>query len=331
MLQGARISDINEKIAEIVYRNISDYKCRDELDESELKWRLFLKSQQDYNQTQRQITQLTEISNITSSCCDEFYAVSSLHINSRNADVDSFPARRWKFTVSTSGGTSGPGKIVTSTQPSNVRSIYVTEFDIPYVIALDNTQSDRVGIVIDQFRGSAYRTALDVPYHFLFDRVVMGNRIRLIPVVDKFTFPLALTSFTDLDFIFSDTTREIDLPRDRENNATFAILAGPPIVFEVTTANPHGLSSGDTVFFNDFFTTPDVQTPEEEMLTDRRGHKISKIDGLTFTVNVDMTGNTLLFLDGWTMYYGSKQWRFPLKVQYIRPESQAQIVQPLPP
>ena len=318
-----RISDINQKIATIVYKNIKNYVCRDIGDDNRMRWREAVKSQLDYTDAQAAVNNITNISNVNQSCCDEFYMVSSLIFDSRYADVIEFPTSNFPFVVSASLAGTGPGKVSSDTEITNMRKISIGEFDLPYIKSLDNSETDQVAVLFDKQRGQSHLTPEGNAFHFLFNKEVIGNRIRLHAVkgYETFTFGQAITSFSDVNIVFLDGIRPVQLPRSIEFNGTFVSIVGPPAMLEVTTANPHGMSSGDLAYFNQFRTSATTYSSDENALNDIRGHRITKVSSTVFTVNVDMTASTLLFLPGWFIYYGNQRWRMPAKVTFIRPLS----------
>ena len=320
-LADMTVSDINNKIASIIYRNLKGYECRDDDDDNRLRWRLAAKSLLEFEQSQAQINNIQNISNVNQSCCDEFYMSSPIVFDSRFASVGGFPVSIFSFTVTTDTGGGGSGKVSSFTEITNVRKMRITQFDIPYVNSIDNSDTDRVSLIIDNLKAQSHLSPNGFSFHFLFDKEVIGNRIRLTPAAgfDTFTFGSAISTFSDIDFRFLDGIRAIQFPRFGESSAIFTLIAGPPVILQIQTANPHGMSTGDTVFIENYQTIADVTTPEENILQDIRGHKITKVSNDTFTINVDMTGNSLTPFDGYALYYGNQRWRLPMVVTFIRP------------
>tara|TARA_R110002049_G_scaffold309092_1_gene516746 strand:+ start:34513 stop:36030 length:1518 start_codon:yes stop_codon:yes gene_type:complete len=324
VLSDKRISDINEHIAGIVYKNIQNYICRDSVADSRMRWSEAVKSNLAYADAQAAANNITNISNVSQSCCDEFYMVSTLIFDSRYADIVEFPISNFPFVVSAVLGGGGTlGKVASPTEITNMRKLTVGDFDIPYVKSLDNSETDQVAVLFEKQKAQSYQTPTGSAFHFLFNKEVIGNRIRLhvVPGYETYTFGQAITSLSDVNIVFLDGVRPVQLPRNQEVNATFVSIAGPPAQLEVTTANPHGMSTGDLAYFENFRTSPATYSSDENVLNDIRGHRITNMGTNVFTVNVDMTASTLIFLAGWNIFYGNQRWRMPTKATFIRPIS----------
>lgn len=324
ILADSRISDINEHIAGIAYKNMQNFVCRDNVADSDMRWREAVKSQLAYADAQAAANNITNISNVSQSCCDEFYMVSTLIFDSRYADIVEFPISNFPFVVSAVLGGSGTlGKVPTPTEITNMRKLTVGDFDIPYVKSLDNSETDQVAVLFEKQKAQSYQTPTGASFHFLFNKEVIGNRIRLhtVPGYETYTFGQAITSLSDVNIVFLDGVRPVQLPRNQEVNAAFASIAGPPAQLQVTTANPHGMSTGDLAYFSGFRTSASTFSSDENILNDARGHRITNLGSNVFTVYVDMTASTLLFLAGWNIFYGNQRWRMPTKATFIRPIS----------
>lgn len=303
-------------IADLMSKDISGYKVSSGIDYDTQKM------SEQYNMKEEQYEEIKKEAKMDgiapTGISGEFYRKQILEFNSRYKTKNPEATTEFKFAVSSTGARE-LGLVRSLAEITNIRSMKIFPFSIPY-----NTQADsyfgRIGLFIKEL-SQGIRTYNGKDYHFYFQTTVNGNRIDLEPIIDTYTFPQVIYQLTDVTLVFRNQNNEVLFDAGEIEQGSFADLGGS--VFQVTSVNPHNLSTGDLVAFEKF-TFGGEATVQDNELTREQGHFITVVDAFRFTVNVDMS--TSLPPDpNWTIVLVSKQFIADIEFEYIRGKQEGHL------
>lgn len=248
----------------------------------------------------------------------EYYQRQILEFDSRYKIRNPDALSEFQFAVQSTGG-NDLGVVRSIDEIVNIRSMKIYPFSIPY-----NTQADsqfrRLKLVIKEL-SQKIKSWNGTDFHFLFETTINGNRIDLVPIISEYTFPKVIYQLTDATLTFRNQNTEVEFDATEIITGSFADLGAS--VFEITSANPHNLSTGDLVNFQDF-TFGGTNTSQDDILTRNQGHFVTVTGPTTFTVNVDMSAS-LPVDPGWLIILTSKQFIAHIEFTYVRSKMEGKI------
>lgn len=218
------------------------------------------------------------------------YRKNYIVLDSRNrlTDSDGTQKQAWDFlqnsTINTIGATNSLQNV------KNVVSIGVPHLRIPYLEEMTLTGLDRVTLLIEEFKGQSVIGPEGRRYHWMFDIVVDGSFVKLIPLgydsgYSEFKFAKPITQIDKFTLSWGNPFTPLIFDKDRLN---FTITYTNPIRFTATEV--HKLNTGDSVVITDF-TTDDPAADETLIfqVNEPHGLNIFVIDDFTFDVDIDAT------------------------------------------
>lgn len=242
-----------------------------------------------------------------------------LVLDSRYRNVSFGPIQKfqWNYINNLSRA---PGSVNSYGTVRDIISIRVLPIRIPYITQADNN-FDRISMNIEELSPQGFVAHEDRRFHFLFSSVVDVNWIDLYaPDFNDgyYHFDDPVTKLDAFTITFGSPMEVLTFDADRANY----VMAYGALFTTIITDQPHNLSTGDIVYFDDFTTqTPDFDSKKIAEINNASGHHITFINLTTFTIPVNTLGVGAIPLDKKvSVYFGSKRIIIPLEITYYAPE-----------
>lgn len=190
----------------------------------------------------------------------------------------------WQWNINASSVAQAGSAMINTQDFQNIYEMEIFEFDFPLTPESDNYY-DMITLEIRELNKQGYYSAGNYRYHFSFRPKNNGNRLRLIPIVNKIKFSKPINNIQNFQFIFRNPHDVITPPRD-----VFTVVHTPgsnPAEFTTVDAAPHNMQSGDLAIFDNFVST---STALNDAITEEKGYIITKTGATSFTINVNTTG-----------------------------------------
>lgn len=174
---------------------------------------------------------------------------------------------------------------------ANINQIKIYDFRIPIIDEAQNFYN-RVYVLIKEFREQSYIIDQQKRYHFICKTTLETNTILLQPLEDFWHFEFAkpyVTRPSTLTIQLFTNDVEIPLPIDRVGITWNSASGAVPTEF--LTDSPHGLRTGDVVFFNDIDLSTTTDPSIQELLEAPAGLNATKVSNTIFSVV--LPGNTI--------------------------------------
>ena len=194
----------------------------------------------------------------------------------------------------------------------------VYPFRIPY--PSDGSADNDFGSItlgIEEFNSQSFISRGNVRFQIIFQTQTNGKYIDLNPYFHnegRFKFDKPITTLNKISLYFGTPTNIINFDPDR---LICNFIYG--VTTTITFSENHNLITGDTISFTNF-TTLNPNIDISTIMNINNEHLITKIDNISFFINVNTTTitpdpNLNIFC-----IFNSKTFQIPIQVSFIRPD-----------
>lgn len=321
-----KFPEIVEYVTDVISNKIQTYTCSSSASLTDkIEFNTYNIKEEQYVDLKKTVTGVCGMSPIGIE--NEYYQKEILHFDSRYKIRNPFATSEFKFSVSSTGGQS-LGRVRTLNEVTNIRSMKIFPFNIPYNKNADSIFHE-IRLVVYELTAQSIRTYDTQDFHFLFTTMIAGDRIILTPVISEYTFPRVVYQLTDVTLIFRNQNTQIIFDAGEIINATFDGTV--PGIFSVTnletdgiTPKAHNLSTGNLVNFTNF-KIGGTATAQLDTLCRQQGYFVTVVDAFTFTINCDMSSSPPPYDAGWDIILTSKQFIANIEFMYVRSKLEGRI------
>jgi hypothetical protein len=244
----------------------------------------------------------------------------SLDSKNRRLDIRDPSVFSWYYSVARIAGQQGT---VSSTSP--IKKIIAIKLYQPVIPATSNLDpiSQRVSILINEFKNYAYINNGGFPYHWMFRWSYTNNTSGLAPRhvdlnLDEFgdgiyKFPKPLNLYDSITLTFGNPNEQMIFNRDRDEG----IVSSYGATTTITMNNQHNLNTGDLVYIKGF--TTNTQSYNNLNINTVYGLIVNVIGLSTFTVPVDTSSVDVSWIANQPIecFYAPFRLLMPMEIVYM--------------
>lgn len=263
--------------------------------------------------SKEELIDLTKIMNFESLWKDSY-----IIIDSRYRSLANLNRQEVEFNIiqNTKTKVPGSGNIYAHGDTRQIVQMEIFPFSIPFVDGADNYYN-KITMSIKEMLGISFEAYEDSQFHFMFTATTVQNLIQLVPINSIFRFHKPIThiggSFT---LRFGGPFAPITFNKDRLNTSSIDYTTNP---IEITFAENHNQNTGDLIYIEDFNTSnPAADIDIINDINRKEGHLCTRINNLTFTININgnlITSPNLSHTS--EVYFGSSRIFIPMRFRYL--------------